>query len=338
MPSERILVVQTAFLGDSILTLPMVQKLSELHPEAVIDVLCHPASKSIFSASGYIREVIVYDKRGAGKGIMNLFRLAMALRRKGYTSIYSPHRSARSSLLVWLSGAEKTYGFSNSSMKFLYSQIIPYRKDFHEVRRNLLMAGFDCKGDEWKILPDINISEADIARAERELDLPGKRAIAIAPSSVWATKRYPASYYAEIIRYLLEKSFNIILIGGKEDEEYCSGIASEFGNGIVNCAGKYSVTESVAILSRCRLLISNDSAPAHMALCADIPVLMIYCSTIADFGFYPYSTKGRFVSYDALECKPCGIHGHQQCPEGHFKCAMELKPQLLLDIIEPLLK
>ncbi|MGE5498745.1 MAG: glycosyltransferase family 9 protein, partial [Syntrophothermus sp.] len=144
--------------------------------------------------------------------MINLFRLAKDLKKRGYTSVYSPHRSARSSLLVWLSGAEKTFGFSNSSLKFLYSQIIPYRKDFHEVRRNLLMAGFEWRDDGWKILPDINISDSDTEKVERSLNLKGDRNVAIAPSSVWATKRYPASNYAEIIRYLLEKSFNIFLI------------------------------------------------------------------------------------------------------------------------------
>ena len=77
---------------------------------------------------------------------------------------------------------------------------------------------------------------------------------------------------------------------------------------------------SIALLKHSKILISNDSAPTHLGVCADIPVLTLYCSTVPDFGFYPYNNRSRWLSYADLTCKPCGIHGYEACPLKHFQC------------------
>jgi heptosyltransferase-2 len=85
------------------------------------------------------------------------------------------------------------------------------------------------------------------------------------------------------------------------------------------------------LLRRSKLLITNDSAPTHLGICADIPVLTLYCSTVADFGFYPFSPESDFLSYDELDCKPCGIHGHEKCPVDTFDCAKLLQPESVIE-------
>ena len=96
---NKILVVQTAFIGDAILTLPMIQKLKEIFNDAELHVLCIPSTEEIFSASPYVNKLFVYDKRGKDKNLISLLKLISKLRREKYSRIYSPHRSFRTSLV-----------------------------------------------------------------------------------------------------------------------------------------------------------------------------------------------------------------------------------------------
>lgn len=85
------------------------------------------------------------------------------------------------------------------------------------------------------------------------------------------------------------------------------------------------------------MLISNNSAPVYLGMCADIPVLTIYCYTVKNFGFYPYNDKSSCISYDDRYCKPCGIHGHDQCPVKTFDCGDKLLPETVISKLKEFL-
>jgi len=332
---ETILIIQTAFLGDAILTLPMIQKLKGKYPSSEIDVLCIPQTKELFNHSKSVKEVIPYDKRGDQKSLLSFLKLILFIRRRKYLHIYSPHKSFRSSLIVYLSGAGTTVGFDSASISFVFGTLVKYVKEKHEVARNLDLIGFDTSNDNWEILPTVEIDlslESNIDRMIRNLT--GKKIAAIAPGSVWKTKIYPRENYIEIMKYLIKKNYFVVLIGGKEDELLCEGIEKEFSDSVKSFAGKLSVIESVSLLKKCTVLISNDSAPTHLGMIANIPTLTIYCSTIPDFGFAPYNDKSNFVSYDDLSCKPCGIHGRNQCPIQTFDCGFKLLPQIVFSSLD----
>jgi len=167
--------------------------------------------------------------------------------------------------------------------------------------------------------------------------LDGNKLAAVAPGAVWNTKIFPADYYCELIKFLRDKFYNIILIGSVSDEKLCSEIESKFEKGVISSAGKFSIAGTIEILKNCKLLITNDSAPTHFAMAANIPALTIYCSTIPDFGFYPYNEKSLNVSYNDLDCKPCGIHGHRSCPVKTFDCAHKLDIEQIKKMIANIL-
>jgi lipopolysaccharide heptosyltransferase II len=336
---EKYLVIQTAFIGDAILTLPMIQKLKKLNPQASIDILTIPSAAEIFSASPYINNVLIIDKKNKHKSFNSLLKFIKEIRKLNYSRIYSPHRSYRSSLIVYKSGVKETFGFNNSKLSYIYKNKINYVSEHHEVQRNLHLIGFNYSGDEWRILPELNISketEERITSILNEKNISGNF-IAIAPGTVWETKKYPTGYYEEIIKYFCDKNYKIVLIGGKKDEDLCEKISSKFNHSVISFAGKFSIIESIEILKRSKILISNDSAPTHMGMCADIPVLTIYCSTVANFGFYPYSKKSAYLSYNDLLCKPCGIHGRTKCPINTFDCGYKLEPKIIISKIEEML-
>ncbi len=328
---ESILVIQTAFLGDAVLTLPMIQKLKEQFPVSNIYVLCIPSTEELFSKSAQVKAAIVFDKNGRQKSILKLFSLIKSLRGLKLTRVYSPHRSFRSTLIAYLCGANYKTGFEAGACSLLYSTQIKYCSNIHEVARNLKLIGIDTQKENWKILPQLKISQNDESKVEtllNEINL--KKIAAVAPGSVWRTKKYPEEYFVQLIHSLLNDNYFVFLIGGMEDKILCENILANFSQNVRSFAGNFSVTESVAFLKHCNILISNDSAPTHLGMIANIPTLTIYCSTVPHFGFYPYNEKSDFISFDDLKCKPCGIHGLKACPIKTFDCGFKLLPELVI--------
>lgn len=336
--ADKIVVIQTAFIGDAVLTLPFLQRLREGCPKARIDVVAQPLSAGIFSNSPAVDNVHILEKRGAHKSIKGLLKFAKMLRRENYELLFAPHRSLRTALLTLLTMVKETYGFANSSFPFAYKHTIPYLYGEHEVKRLLRFLEEDALAGEAG-LPIIHFEKRVEEKTAEFIaaNCAGKRLAAIAPGSVWETKKYPVAYYKELLRYLSDKGFTVLLIGSSSEKEYCEKIRAAVPGESINCSGLFSLVESIRLLHSTELLITNDSAPTHLGVCADIPVLTLYCSTVPEFGFYPYNRKSRCVSYDQLSCKPCGIHGYNKCPLGHFDCGMKLKPETVIQSIEEMM-
>jgi heptosyltransferase II len=336
---ENILVIQTAFIGDAVLTLPMLQKLKEIYPGSRIDVIAIPTTAEIFEASPAVDNVFILRKKDEHKSIFSLKKFVKKIKNNNYTRIISPHRSFRTSLIVMWLGVRESTGFSNSSLVHVYKNIVEYIPAHHEVQRNLELIGINSNGADWEIIPKISINE-DIKKKVDDFFLNFRylnNYYAVAPGSIWNTKKYPEEYYIELINRLSEGSSGVIILGGKDDLTLCERIAAKFGENVISAAGKFSLIESIELLKGAKILISNDSAPAHLGVCADIPVLTLYCSTVPGFGFYPYNPGSSYLSYDELPCKPCGIHGYSQCPINTFECAYNLKPIIVLRKIQEML-
>lgn len=334
---EKFLIIQTAFLGDAVLTLPTVEKLKEQYPGVLIDVVAIPGTKEIFENSPFVNEILVLEKRGKHKSIFGIFSFASELRKKKYSRIYSLHRSFRTSLLVLFSGVNITYGFDTASLSLVYKNLITYRKDYHEVKRNLEIIGYNNDNESWKIVPEIKPDKSAEAKAENLLSGIKNRKIVIAPGSVWETKKYPVDCYIKLAALITGAGYKVVLLGGKEDEELCLKIGKSLPEGIISFAGKLTLTESVYVIKRCEAVISNDSAPTHLSLMAGRSAITIFCSTVPEFGFYPYHGKSISLSYNGLSCKPCGIHGLRKCPVGTFECALKITPEMVFDRLKDLL-
>lgn len=335
---RKALVIQTAFLGDAILTLPMIQFFKSKNPSYEINVVCIPATKEVFEKSPFVNKVFVLDKHGKERNIYSLLNLAQKIKKEKIDLIISPHRSARSSLLTFLIRASDSVTFDKSTLSFLYKRRVKYNLSEHEVLRNLHLVDFS--NSNWKIFPLIDYSIEEKSRVDNFLSIhfdESNAHCAVAPGSVWETKKVPQSLVEEIIGKLRERSVTIFLIGGKEDKLLCENIAVKFDEKVISFAGELNVAETTYLLSKCNLLITNDSAPTHIGMAAQIPVFTIYCSTVPEFGFFPYSLNSRTFGVENLKCKPCGIHGHDKCPIGTFECGYKLNVQEIIDKVEELI-
>jgi heptosyltransferase-2 len=294
-------------------------------------VLVIPETVDLLVGNPHIDNVIVYDKRGRERGLRAFFKLVSRLRKEHFGLAIVPHRSFRSALLVALSGIPQRIGFNTSVGAFLFTHRTFYRKDAHEIERNLdLLNDFGiCLQDKS---PEIFPSSQDRERITEFLRENGIQTwhdfVAVAPGSVWPTKCWPPERFTEVARLLFKKfGTMIVLIGGEVDRQLCQQIAKALPRGVgAVAAGHMSLRQSAALLERCTLLLSNDSAPVHLSVAMKTPVVAIFGPTVPAFGFTPWG-EGHIVVQKQLKCRPCGIHGSKRCPRGHFQCMKGISPE-----------
>ncbi|MBI5464580.1 MAG: lipopolysaccharide heptosyltransferase II [Ignavibacteriales bacterium] len=328
---QRFLVIQTAFIGDVILTLPMIQELKRHVPSAHIDLIVIPRSADLLRNHPSIREVIQFDKQKSDKGVFRLWRIAQMLRSKKYDAALIPHRSMRSAALAFLAGVPMRVGFDVSVSRFAYTHVVRYDKLKHEADRNAaLLAPFGINL-QTKVLPTLHPTNSDVEAVNLVVKKFGwdstANVIAVAPGTVWNTKRWPKEKFIELVRLLLTKGLRIVMVGGAEDVELCGQIvqASE-SESVRAVAGQLGLLESAALIQQCSVVISNDSAPMHMAMAMRTPVVAIFGATVPEFGFSPYGVKDVVIETKGLACRPCSMHGGKACPIGTFECMEKISP------------
>ncbi|MBA4311911.1 MAG: lipopolysaccharide heptosyltransferase II [Chlorobiaceae bacterium] len=340
---ENILIVQTAFPGDLILTLPLAQVLKKHFPSAQIDFVVIPKTAELLPNNPTISEVIVYDKRGKDSGFSGLMRKVNSLRANKYDIAFIPHRSFRSAILVWLSKIPLRVGFDKSKAKLIYSHKIQYDSKIHEIERNISLLTAININNVPKEIPHLYPSFHDKKKVGLVLSEIGVQhlntLVGIAPGSVWATKRWLEERYAELIEKLTGKGFHILLLGGSEDFELCKRIDNAVpSKHIYNMAGKLSFLQSAELIERCLVVVTNDSAPLHIATAMRVPTVSIFGATTPEFGFGPYGDLHRIVETDGLSCRPCSIHGGEKCPIGTFDCMKEISSEKVFNTVISLLE
>ncbi len=328
----KFLIVQTAFPGDVVLATALVESLHAAHPQAAIDFLVRRGTEGLLAGHPHIRQVLIWNK--SHRKYRHLIRLLRNIRRARYTHAICVQRFAAAGLLVGLSGAEQRIGFQKNPLHFLFTAAHPHvisgRDDVqpvHETSRNhALIAGIAAP---QPARPRLYPTPADYATVAA-LQAAGSY-VCMAPASVWATKQYPAERWLELIQALPAR-YTVYLLGGPGDAALTQRIAAGARTGNVqNLCGSLSFLQSAALMQGAAMNYANDSAPLHIAGAVGAPVTAIFCSTVPRFGFWPLGEAARVVKHPGpLYCRPCGLHGRRACPEGHFRCALEVRLDDLL--------
>ena len=333
---KKYLIVQTAFIGDVILATPLAEALHRLGP-CEVHFMAIPAARNLLENNPHVQKVLIYDKRGKHRGLRGMAQQVRLLRRDRYHAAFVPHRSLRSALLVALARIPNRIGFNNSAGAFLFTRKVNYLRK-HEVDRNLDLLrplGNKPRGLKPKVVWDAGdaLHVHQMTKA-----VPADRSwIAFASGSVWATKRWPAERYGELAHRLIRDfGVSVFLIGGEMDRELCNRIQAMAGEGCINTAGMLTLRQSAALLDRCEVLVSNDSAPVHLAVATRCKVIAIFGPTAPDFGFAPFG-EGHEIVERKLACRPCSIHGSHRCPIGTHACMMEIQVGEVLERVEKLL-
>lgn len=335
----KILIIQTAYIGDVILTLPVAQVLKR-EMECEIDFLCIPKTAELLRNNRYIDNLIVYDKKARNKRFLKLRNVSNRIRYKRYDIIISPHRSARSAFLAFRGKSDISISFNISALSFLYKKRVNYIKNIHEIQRNLKLLEPIGISENSIIKPEIFITESDkkvVSILLKKFEISDrKKFITVAPGSVWMTKRYPTEKFIRLLDILEDKSLSIIIIGGKEDVEICKFIKEKTTNrNVFNSSGILTLIQSAELIRRSVVLLTNDSSPLHLANSVGTKVIAIYGATIPEFGFYPYGSEDKIFEVNGLKCRPCSIHGLDKCPVKTLDCLEKIREE---DIAEEIIK
>lgn len=315
---KSILIIQTAFLGDVILATPVVEELSRIFPESDIDFLLKKGNEALLQSNPRIRDLYVLNKQ-EGK-LKNIFKHIRQFRNNKYDLVINLHRFGSSGLITALSKGGKKYGFKKNPWSFAFTKSFEHEigNGTHEVERNLsLIREF---GAETICRPKLYPSEHDKEVVKQYV---GSNFVCVAPASVWFTKQMPSHKWVELINQITDNV--VYLIGGPSDNELCEEIKGNCSNKqVINLAGQLTIMESIALIEQAERAFVNDSGPLHMASSVNTPTTAFFCSTIPDFGFGPLAVNSEIRQMKDLNCRPCGLHGHEACPKGHFKCGNEM--------------
>ena len=324
------LVVQTAYLGDVVLTTPLLSVLAERH--GPVDVVTTPAAAPLLETHPAVGRVIPYAKRGADRGFSGLLRLGRSLRAERYAFAYLPHRSLRSAALALIARIPRRIGFADG-WRLVYTGSRPRPASGHEIDRLLALADVS---PHHQTAPTLGLTAADVAAAEAALRAGGIAGAfaALAPGSIWGSKRWP--HFAALAERLAGR-LDVVVVGAAED----APLGAEIGTAVAhagarsaNLCGQLTLRQSAAVIRKAAVLVTNDSAPLHFAQAVATPTVAIFGPTLPSFGFGPRGPRDRALGVDGLPCRPCSAHGPARCPLGHHLCMQSLRVEDVLHAIE----
>ncbi len=333
------ILVQTAFLGDLLLSIPLMRSLRSLWPEQKLFLVCRKGLGEFFLKTQLVDQVFEISK-GKGDSYQEVLE---SLRAEKIERVFAPHESLRTALFVRKIQAQEKVSFAKLWNVFFYNSRIYKNKKLPEALRQLsLLQNFDANlflkiekyPDEegarsvvpvWASMSlrefyQRHSKEIDAVFAKLQLSVENKKkTVALFPGSVWETKRWTKEGFVQVGCELRERGWQALIMGGPGEEELCSEVAAMIP-GAKNICGKTSIYESSLIISQVAGVVGNDSASMHLAATGDIPSVAIFGPTVLEFGYRPWQNFVSVVEKKGLACRPCGKHGHRSCPLGTHEC------------------
>jgi heptosyltransferase-2 len=275
-----------------------------------------------------VHKVITYDKRNALNRVFRFIPLIARLRRNNYDLVVSAQLSLTTSLILLFAGIRNRLGFPRQRLMTISVNLpkgLPVVKRYLYLMNALTSANFSHQTELfWDEDTELKVKEL-----AGNYITDNRQVVGIAPGSIWSTKRWLPEYFSELIAKLHNENIQCVLIGGSGDKQLCQKIADESGVNPLNLSCQLTVLGSAALIKRLNLIITNDSAPLHLANAVQTDVIAIFGPTVRKFGFYPFRAHDKVLEV-GLKCRPCGKHGGRKCPDKHFSCMKSITPDMVL--------
>ena len=316
---SKVLIIQTAFLGDAVLLTSLLEKIRIESPNTSIHVLIRKGFEDVFKAYTHknLGQVWTYDKADKLK---SWWALRHELAKEKFDQVFVAQRFFGMGLLSISIGAKKVVGFDKNPLSLFFDEKVPHEfgQGKHEIERNTQLLASWLGGTLHKPFLDAGLA------GQLPSDLQPKNYLCISPGSVWETKRFPVQKWMDFIR-LLPRDLKIVLMGSLAEKHLSDEIEQAFSNDsrkIQNACGRFNLLEALSVFKHSQMSFVNDSGPLHLCSAVNTPTVAIFCSTIPAFGFGPLAEKHKIIEVkEKLTCRPCGDHGKKSCPEIYFNCA-----------------
>ncbi len=316
MPPNRILITRTDRLGDVVLSTPVIRHVRKLYPSAYIAFMVRPENKDVVAGNPDLNELIIYDKCGRHKSLMNTLRFARGLRNKKFDTGIALHPTNRVHIIMFLAGIPDRIGY-NRKMGFLLTKRVFHHKQAgkkHEADYNfdlLREAGLDTSGAGRR--PYMFTTENDkkfVDRIKHDYGI-GDNVIALHAGASCPSKRWPPERFSRVADILAGRyDSDVVLVGGEETSVFSEHVVSSAKGKITDLTGMLLVGELAEFLSRCRLFISNDSGPVHVAVAVGTPVIAVFGRKdpgLSPLRWGPLGDKDIAIHKD-VGCEKCPAH------------------------------
>lgn len=337
---DSIVWLQTGFLGDIILTTAAMNLVKKKFPSKKQFLITTELGKKALDKQTYIDEIYVLEKKTLSSKQFIQFSINLGKKIHQNSSspvILQPHLSYRSSFLALMLGMPRITYFE-TKLNFGAKKVSRIAIMHEAYRIGLLLEALGITREE------IMRTKPFLKPLPLRSDFPfreniyhnSKKIIGIAPGSVWPTKRWDVAKFAELMRNLLESTdFHIVLLGSKNEESMFEALPRSIINSakVINLMGRTKLEDLPGLYDQFALIVSNDSSPIHYASAIDIPTVTIFQATTAQMGFAPLSSQHTILEDSDLECRPCGLHGHTECPLGHFKCMKNIDVKSVFEAV-----
>jgi ADP-heptose:LPS heptosyltransferase len=318
----RILVIRLSSIGDIILTTPVLKALRERYPHARIDYLVMDRFKDAIAGVPWIDNLILFPRESC-RGVHGLVRFANGLARNRYDMVIDLHAKFRSRIISKRLGARVLRYRKRVWWKSILVplRLTTYHVDDTIVRnyfRSLAQLGIHYTEEKLFFLYE----DSDLAAVPALDDF-----VVMAPGAANETKKWPLEYFGQLGCRI---DGTIALVGGKAEFAALETIRQAIGGRCENLAGKLSLKESGALMSRARFVVTNDSGPFHISRGVGTKAFVLFGPT--DPAMFTYD-KNTVLLYEGISCSPCSLHGDRKCPRGHFRCMLNLTPDKVMRII-----
>ncbi len=329
IPSQ-ILLIRLSSIGDILLTFPLIQALQRDYPDTAIDFIIGKNFEDVLKpVRPFLRNVIIYDK---SKSPSETRRIRKIIRENNYPLIADLHNNWRTFRLTTCQHT-KVYRFTKYRIRRYF--YVKRRWDIFNVppvwKRYMQTVPLNFQGCGFQPMdfqPDADI----VNRLKTEIPTLNSRekCMLIYPGARHFTKRWPLEYYSKLIIMILDKTDQTIILGGSKDEStYIQPLNKLNQNRVIDSSGKYNLFENFVLVSLCDLIISNDSAPMHMAALLGKRQIAIFGNTVQQFGFYPENPNAILLEDKTVTCRPCSHIGFDKCPKKHFDCMRKITPEMV---------
>ena len=312
---KKVLIIRLSSLGDILLSTPFIRAIKEKYPQIEIDFLLRERYKDALVQNPYLTNIYEYPNNNELSG------LTEKLKDQNYDLILDLQNNFRSEKINSLLKAPK--------MKFkkrdLEKMLLVHLKINRLKNTPPIPVRYSKILDEVQL--DNNGLDLFTNKEPSTLFKDNQKYIGFCPGSRHFTKMWPKEYYVQLGNILKNKNYNIVLFGGKDDKDICQEISSLIQDSI-NLSNNDDILQTAADMKKCKAVICNDSGLMHTACAEKIPVLAFFGSTVKEFGFTPYMNKNTILENNSLSCRPCTHIGKSYCPKRHFKCMLELKPDI----------
>ncbi|MBD3383862.1 lipopolysaccharide heptosyltransferase II [candidate division KSB1 bacterium] len=334
---KHILVIRFSSIGDIVLTFPLLRMLKNKFPNAGIDFVVKTQYAELVEKNPFVDALYRFDKKD---GWFPLLRIRKAVQKQDYDLIVDLQSNFRSFVIKVFQNA-RVVSYKKPFINRLLLVLLKYNR--FTPAKPVYQRYIDTLHASEKAEPDFIPDRATCVLAASRLTEQGFQQrelnIAFIPGAGKATKRWPADYYAQLGGLLSRQPLiKIWVLGDEGDREPAAEICRAIPGRCIDLTGKFSLMESACALSKMDAVVSNDSGFMHIADALQKPVIAIFGPTTGEFGFYPRNANARVIECKDLYCRPCSHVGPDRCPEKHFRCMRDIKPEVVYNrIVEDIL-